>query len=121
MDLQRDSQAQRPNKTAKPPHGGFFTFLRWMGRPLFALSGPSAQSACPHCAKSGSSKTANGDDQTGAGQSRQNNTTYPDYSNKIKEIETNKGGVVIPAFIKFTSFLTDVRLAGSSNKAPSKR
>ncbi|HAT3812748.1 hypothetical protein [Citrobacter freundii] len=73
------------------------------------------------CAKSGSSKTANGDDQTGAGQSRQNNTTYPDYSNKIKEIETNKGGVVIPAFIKFTSFLTDVRLAGSSNKAPSKR
>lgn len=46
MDLQRDSQAQRPNKTAKPPHGGFFTFLRWMGRPLFARSGPSTQVAC---------------------------------------------------------------------------
>jgi hypothetical protein len=34
------------------------------------------------CGKSGSSKTANGDDQIGAGQLRPNNTTYPDYSDR---------------------------------------
>ena len=48
MDLQRDSQAQRPDKTAKPPHGGFFYVLTLDGtaalrsqRTLCSVSSPA--------------------------------------------------------------------------------